>query len=199
MQPLHRTNAQAHNHCGIHATPRRFSPRNENQPSVTFADQQKLCSPAAAQQEAERKLKGRKKMDWKYKLFDSAKLDWGRRGKKTQISERLISTTSSAALGCGTAGLQEAAVNTWDPTATLWYSKTDFAVVSLIWCSLAADSQSTCDNQPGIVHWDQKSTLTVSRPKQRPLPSYLHPSTINLPSILYNPTSTHPRFHPLPS
>lgn len=82
VQPLHRTNALAHNHCGIHATPRRFSPRNENQPSVTFADQQKLCSPAAAQQEAERKLKGRKKMDWKYKLFDSAKLDWGGRGKK---------------------------------------------------------------------------------------------------------------------
>lgn len=72
VQPFHRTNAQALDHpCNAET----FFTRNENQQSVTFADQQKLCSAAAAQQEAKRKLKEENKMDSTYKLFDSAKLD----------------------------------------------------------------------------------------------------------------------------
>lgn len=49
-----------HKHTNIPAKPRRFSPRNENQQSVTFADQQKICSAAAAQRGAKRKPKEEK-------------------------------------------------------------------------------------------------------------------------------------------
>lgn len=132
-----------HKHTIIPAMPRRFSPRNENQQSVTFADQQKLCSAAAAQQEAKRKPKEEEKR-WIQRASCLIQPNWIKEGRKknTHHSKSNYKCSSTALRNCWSTGSSRQQKKTWQQH----YDKEKYFFYSCVWCLLASDSESTCEN-----------------------------------------------------